>query len=102
MTPRTWYLAPRLESYEEVQKDKNGDDIAVQIEHRGPATGSPLEPVSMPAMECRAHSPVGGNVLVGLQPGVSAPSDWTPLTLREARAHFETVMGRQPSDTEVL
>lgn len=101
MSHRDWYIAPRLDQPEIIDDSDPDNPVPVTHEYRGPGTGSPLVPHLLPSMVCRAYSVDEGTVLVGLLPGVTAPSDWTPQTVDEARSHFLRIMGFPAKPEEI-
>lgn len=96
-----WYIAPLIEQQIILDWTDPDDPVLIQEGYLGPATGNPLVPAPQPSMVCYAYSTDQGTVLAGLPVNAPAPSDWTPQTVEEARAHYTEIEGHPPPPGEI-
>ena len=104
-----WYLAPLIEIPETTitrpveccvePGDEDDTELYTVERYYGPAINGVRADIA--GSESHAFDAANTQVLTGVLQDIATPQEWTPLTLSEARAFFESIEGRPPTDKEV-
>lgn len=90
-----WFLAPLVTIVEDTS-DPDPNNWIWGYCGPGDSLGNP---VLLPGMLCAGPDFINSTILVGVK-GAGHP-DWTSKTIAAAKAHYNTVKGRQPAAREI-
>lgn len=94
----SWFLAPMFDGVASDATAPDGEELPT-VRCAGSDQGEGLAPFAPPGRHARflCYREAEGDVLVGTHTELApAPPDWTPLSLGQAKAHFQAVTGQPP------